>query len=726
VANVLNVLRADYSRDVAAFIVSGGSKETSNYQAGLIFLACILGGFVFIWFFVLLLFKCRGEEIFGCAAGYAVRRKQLRADEASRHRHDSVIDTPHGDAKSLDLKSHSQRRGINIQDSRTKEESGDEVSIQSSLPSDDMNESSLTDSEDDFSGQSDNEHGSTPRERRIRIAFMFFAVVSMVCVPLLLIFAFAPLKTAMTQTNTEAEQVQDTVDLVQEQLRGISSVCNRSTEIAHRLPTNFSTLCPLLDEREIDAYLGFDPDTLLRRTHSVQMMNIRLRGNVSVFKNVLMDVEDGLNTFDSSLHKGETFVWMVPVVLILVFALCGVMMYSVILAWKEETTSRFQRFLSYVILPLFIAVNVICLSFTIAAAVATASGGDACMYNAESLAEQSPDQLFVALLSDASSGSGNGTYLHEAAIPYILGCDEGKPMSELLTPFLNQLKEATQFIWNELSLVDSIGRDHLVEMCGSSAMDVFLTSAVDVADLLTSLQYTVQNTQTTLSCPIIRSYYVSVIHKSLCTDAANATAAGFLLFLVISICSLCMIALRSAWRHEVQEASVLKDSEIAMNMIVDEHEEYLAYISKYKHEWEDYNGIDNEALVLSRLGSGGKERIIEEKDSYSINDCMSQETPYSQGKLASVMFDTYQGSDGDGRSLTSSLGEVAFPSFQRDDIGELSDDEYLLMRHSMLLQGSSGIPDCGGQDMDEALVLSPRIDSSLLTNQFSLPHDVRE
>jgi hypothetical protein len=115
-----------------------------------------------------------------------------------------------------------------------------------------------------------------------------------------------------------------------------------------------------------------------------------------------------------------------------------------------------------------------------------------------------------------------------------------------------------------------------------------------------------------------------------------------------------------------------------------------------------------------------------EQDSYSLNDCMSQETPYSQGKRASAMFDPYQGSDGDGRSLTSTLGEASFPSLQHDDVGELSDDEYLLMQHSMRLQGSLRIPDCDGQvATDEVLNASASVDSSLFMSQYSLPHAVR-
>lgn len=66
---------------------------------------------------------------------------------------------------------------------------------------------------------------------------------------------------------------------------------------------------------------------------------------------------------------------------------------------------------------------------------------------------------------------------------------------------------------------------------------------------------------------------------------------------------------------------------------------------------------------------------------------------------------------------------MSFPSLHHDDPGELSDDEYLLRQHSLLLQGSLGAPSYDeDNDMDDALAPSQSRDHGLLMNQFSLPH----
>jgi hypothetical protein len=49
---------------------------------------------------------------------------------------------------------------------------------------------------------------------------------------------------------------------------------------------------------------------------------------------------------------------------------------------------------------------------------------------------------------------------------------------------------------------------------------------------------------------------------------------------------------------ETDEDKVYDENEAAENMVLDEHEEYLAYISKYKHEWEDYEGINAAMEVI--------------------------------------------------------------------------------------------------------------------------------
>jgi hypothetical protein len=66
--------------------------------------------------------------------------------------------------------------------------------------------------------------------------------------------------------------------------------------------------------------------------------------------------------------------------------------------------------------------------------------------------------------------------------------------------------------------------------------------------------------------------------------------------LALFICLMVLITLRAAWLHQGDTArdcdKVYNENEVAENMVLDEYEEYLAYISKYKHEWEDYEGIN--------------------------------------------------------------------------------------------------------------------------------------
>jgi hypothetical protein len=715
VASFLNLLRAEYSRDIATYFLSGGSKYATNYQAGLIFVACVFGGLVFIWLFVLALFKCRGEEIFGCAAGFAVQRDRGHvATVGPSSSLDGMID----DEKSLDRNDYIRRRGV-VQETPTKEESGDEVSNHSSIPS--VEDDADTGGE----GSTHSEEGpSKPsaREKRVRTAFLCFAIISLACVPLVIVFSFAPLKSSITETNEDVEHFQGVVDQVQKHFRAIISITNSSMQVVESIPLNLTSICPLFDETGNESYLGFDAIFLVHRVQSLQRMDERLRGNISLFRDVLLDVEDGLDEFESTINQAETFVWLVPVVLLLQCALIGIMVYGTVLAWRGEASAKFQRVMSYAAIPLFALVCIMCWVFVIAAAVSTASGSDACMYTVESTNETSPDVLLETLISVSDSGA-DSRYLYDAAMPYFRGCDQGRSLADMMTPFLNQLLDSSRFIWDQVSAVDSIGRDSLIELCGGGSLNDFLDKAIELAELLTSLRKTVSSVQSALSCPNIRPYYVNAAHVSICTNATNATAAGFLLFLVIGVSSLCMIALRSALQHEIQEERVLKESEIAMNMIVDEHEEYLAYISRYKHEWEEYNGIDHKTLVRSSQGVREPDWGEAEVESNSLNDCMSQETPYSQGKRASAMFDPYQSSDGDGRSQASTLGEVSFPSLHQDDPGELSDDEYLLRQHSLLLQGSLGAPSYDNDDdMDDALAPSQSRDHGLLMHQFSLPH----
>ena len=89
-----------------------------------------------------------------------------------------------------------------------------------------------------------------------------------------------------------------------------------------------------------------------------------------------------------------------------------------------------------------------------------------------------------------------------------------------------------------------------------------------------------------LECEKIHSLFASAVNNSLCSDAVGAIAWSFLFFLCLGVSTMVMITLRASWIQRMDDEKIYDESEVAENMFVDEHEEYLTYISKYKHEWE--------------------------------------------------------------------------------------------------------------------------------------------
>lgn len=150
-------------------------------------------------------------------------------------------------------------------------------------------------------------------------------------------------------------------------------------------------------------------------------------------------------------------------------------------------------------------------------------------------------------------------------------------------------------IWRQISIIDSIGRAKLIRECGGDALVDFVTGARNVAKLLTSMRRSLRSASGHLECDRLYPIYSQTVHEDLCMNTALASSYGFILFLILAITTSVMITLRASWLQSIgDEEKVFEDEDdIAENMVVDEHEEYLAYISHYKHEWQEYNGIDN-------------------------------------------------------------------------------------------------------------------------------------
>ena len=101
------------------------------------------------------------------------------------------------------------------------------------------------------------------------------------------------------------------------------------------------------------------------------------------------------------------------------------------------------------------------------------------------------------------------------------------------------------------------------------------------------------------------------------------------MFFSLGVASLAIISMRASWMQRLPEEKIYDEDDVAENMLVDEHEEYLAYISRYRHEWQEYDGVTG-AIGTSLPAQGS----TMDSDSYMAGDSHSRSSP----KLAVVLY----------------------------------------------------------------------------------------
>jgi hypothetical protein len=568
-----------YSTDFTHLFSS--DDEYMRYEKGLILLAGIFGGILILWGAILIGFACRGK-VMGCASGRGFEPYKSREQEQE-------LDQPSG-STDLDDDLNSWVGSVDGGNKQTNAAEGDEhlegdeSSATSLVPSDEdsMYAPSLSECSVDASVAPQ----PYPRERRTRIAFIIFSLVTLVCVPLALILTFVPLRDTAESSDDYLVDARGVVNEVRAAYSKITSATESSIENLERTPLDFRTICPQVAKADAAAVLRVDLDAIVQLlANDYAEVERAVSTNLFEVDQMLTQFEDGLHYAEIAYDEVKKYVWAVPGLLLGLSALTLATLIAVVMAWKRESSLRFQRLVSYGVLPLFIAFSVTCWVVTIAAAVSAAVSSDACSPGSSG----SPDDTVRGILQ--AQGVNPNSIVFEFVTAYSRGC-KGDDPTAIFNDVKSQLQTVVEYIWRNLSAVDSVGVSEITDLCGGDQLDGFLTSARDLARDLTTIRKAMEIADLALDCDRMNPLYVDALHDSMCTDIASASAWGFVLFFAIGLSTMSMITLRASWRHKIGEDRIYDESDVADNMIMDEHEEYLAYISKYKHEWQEYKGID--------------------------------------------------------------------------------------------------------------------------------------
>eukprot|EP00536_Pseudo-nitzschia_multiseries_P013277 jgi/Psemu1/68645/estExt_Genemark1.C_5550008 len=379
-------------------------------------------------------------------------------------------------------------------------------------------------------------------------------------------------------------------------LSAIESLSSDALDLVNVLPTDLDIICPLVDMDEFQFYLGVDINGIVK---TIKDQQFRLRGDVeaqfAIQQSFANGVENALFAVESYANETEKYVMVLPGLLLAIGGLTSMAMAGVVLAWKEKSSVRFQRCMTYILLPLLMLAATICWVMFIVLSLSTMVGTDICLSGSS---HGSPDETILKTLSNVEN-STNGTS-YQLASTYINQCDGPDP-TEAIQYLKTETQEYIDNIWRQVSKIDSVGRADVVEKCGNTEeFQEMLTGARDLAMLLTNIRRELSSLAKSIGCDSVHPIYTEVSHDIVCTETLSASAYGFLMFLIIWICLMTMISLRASWLGNIEGEKVYHDeTEVAENMVVDEHEEYLAYISRYKHEWQEYEGFEEEAAVTS-------------------------------------------------------------------------------------------------------------------------------
>jgi hypothetical protein len=427
----------------------------------------------------------------------------------------------------------------------------------------------------------------------------------------------------LTSSALRLQSIRDIMDQVEASLNSIATSSMSALETLNSTPMELRVICPRVDQMQMESELGVD---LTEIVGSVADQYDRLReelmtqlelGNAIVEK-----VESGLASLESSVATSVEYMWVIPGLLLAISFLAMTSILAVVLAWKNKSGIRFQIFMSWVVLPFLIIVATSCWVVVLMASLSSMVGTGKCSarlsycsnvsftfahkstkfhhkdFCTASSADGSPDQTVQEILSLHQLGYNDTIYQLTSA--YTNQC-KGPDPTQTLHDLEEDVQEHLDTIWRQMSKIDSIGRAQLIDKCGDGdAFTAMLTGARNLAKLLTAIRRSLSSMSRSLQCDHINPIYVVAAHETLCTKTLDASAYGFVMFLITAICSMVMITLRASWLRHIQEEKVYHDEdEVAENMILDEHEEYLAYISRYKHEWQEYDGIKNNASMNS-------------------------------------------------------------------------------------------------------------------------------
>mmetsp|Transcript_31447 Transcript_31447/g.66161 ORF Transcript_31447/g.66161 Transcript_31447/m.66161 type:complete len:564 (-) Transcript_31447:1055-2746(-) len=378
------------------------------------------------------------------------------------------------------------------------------------------------------------------RPRRVRIVFL-------VATALLMLFSF--LLVAMGLTNvqnasaTMGESLKTTDNLLERAgqiAQNLEEVGDKSIEIRDKAVAELDNLCPA--NPNIADAVGMDIMGIAEKAKTdLTMLANFIQEGLNVLNTNIKLVRGFAYSADNATKTLEFWDWEMKLLSAGLFILPAFLAVGVGLVMLDVDVEPYQRALTYFFTPLFVFTIIVCYIVCCAMLPISATAADVCSGGGN--VRGGPDDTVLTIFRNLRGD--NTDLIYQFVGFYTQQCDAKYNPFGFLETYLNDLDNAVDSTTDAANAMQA-SEALLTEQCNREFGSV-IQIVIEMNDNLKKLQRQVDNSLDLVQCENINQLYVNTVHEAGCTYSVDAMAWIFASALVISVCGLIMIMLRSAY-----------------------------------------------------------------------------------------------------------------------------------------------------------------------------------
>uniref|UniRef100_A0A7R9W4W9 Uncharacterized protein n=1 Tax=Pseudictyota dubia TaxID=2749911 RepID=A0A7R9W4W9_9STRA len=318
----------------------------------------------------------------------------------------------------------------------------------------------------------------------------------------------------------------------------LHEVGTNSVPIRNFLVERLGNFCP--NDPNLQDHTGVDFDAIAAEAvQNLELLQNFVDNEVVSFRDYVGQVEDASKGVDAAISSYDVSEWKVMLYVLPMIILPSFLMIGLFMAWFEVSFKEYQCMLRYLIIPLFGIIVVFSWVFCSLFGLLSVTNADFC---SGGTANPSPEGTFMEILSE--QGITPDSIVYRSVEYYVDGCRTGFPFA-FISSYENDLGEAIDSTTTFSNSLDAVGMEDLNRLCGTDFSDV-AEQLVEIRRNLETLIGSASRGLQLLSCESLNSLYVNTFHEGTCTYSVSGFAWVFASLLIVSICGMIMITLRSA------------------------------------------------------------------------------------------------------------------------------------------------------------------------------------